>query len=715
MAFANLHHHTVYSILDGMDKVKDYVARVKELGQSACAVTDHGNMYGAVEFYKECAAQGIHPVIGCEVYVAKKSRFDKTAEGKGYYHLVLLCENGEGYRNLSKMVSLSNTEGFYYKPRVDRELLEKYHGGLIALSACVAGELARTAQESYEKAREVALWHEKVFGHGNYYMELQDHMDGSEAQAAANQTILRLHEETGIPIVATNDSHYTRAEDWEAHDVLLCMQTGKSYDDPDRMRYEGGQYYVKSEEEMLALFPYAKEAVENTQKIADRCTFGFEFGNYHIPIYTVPEGYSDAKSFLSELCEKGFKDRYAGNTYYTDAQRENALYTEEQKGDIHAQMLDELETIDKMGFVEYILIVWDYINWAREHDSPVGPGRGSAAGSKVCYCIGITNIDPVKYGLVFERFLNPERVSMPDIDVDFADRDYVIDEYVTEKYGKDCVSLIVTFQNMKAKAVIKDVGRTLGIPYAETDKVSKMIPDELKMTIEKAIEMNPELKSYYGNGDALVKKWFRYSMALENTPKSTSTHAAGVVIYPEKAEDCVPIARSKDGDATASYDMVQMEELGYLKMDFLGLRTLQVIKDAVEHVKRTHGIDVDIDAIDLNDKAVLDFIGTGKTSGVFQLESKGMQQFMHELRPQDFEDIIAGVSLYRPGPMDFIPDYIRGKAEPENVTYKTPMLEPILKATYGCIVYQEQVMQIFQKLAGYSMGQADNIRRAMSK
>ena len=705
MAFAHLHHHTCYSILDGMDKVEDYVGRVKELGQMAAAITDHGTMYGAVEFYKACKKEGINPVIGCEVYVAKGDRRDKTGKGRGYYHLVLLCENNEGYRNLSKLVSLSNTEGFYYKPRVDRELLERHHGGLIALSACVAGELARAAQRGYEEAKEVALWHDRVFGRGNYFLEMQDHKDGSEEQAKANQAIMRIHTETGIPIVATNDNHYARPEDAEAHEVLLCMQTKKTLDDPDHMVYEGGQYYVKSEEEMLALFPYAREAVENAQKIADRCRVELEFNNYHIPPFEAPEGYAGTKEYLAALCEEGFGRRYA----------RNPLYSGDEKERLHEEMLGELETIDRMGFVEYILIVWDYINWAREHGSPVGPGRGSAAGSKVCYCIGITNIDPARYGLVFERFLNPERVSMPDIDVDFSDRDYVINEYVKPKYGADCSSLIVTFQNMKARAVLKDVGRVLGIPYQETNRVSKMVPDEPKMTIRKALDLNPDLRRYLDEGDEMVGQWFRHAMALENTPKSTSTHAAGVVIYPEKAEDCVPIAMSKDGEPTASYDMVQMEELGYLKMDFLGLRTLQVIKDAVENVKRTRGVEVDVDAIDVNDPKVLEFIGTGRTSGVFQLESKGMQQFMRKLRPRDFEDVIAGVSLYRPGPMDFIPQYIEGKEDPGNVRYKCPQLEPILRATYGCIVYQEQVMQIFQQLAGYSMGQADNIRRAMSK
>ncbi|MDD6742682.1 MAG: DNA polymerase III subunit alpha [Roseburia porci] len=706
MAFVHLHTHTEYSLLDGSNKIKNYVARVKELGMTSAAITDHGVMYGVIDFYKECKNQGINPIIGCEIYVAPNSRFDReTNSGEDrYYHMVLLAENNIGYQNLIKIVSIGFTEGYYYRPRVDVETLEKYHEGIIALSACLAGEIPRyLVRGFYEEARETALKYERIFGKGNFFLELQDH--GIPDQKTVNAQLLRMSEETGIELVCTNDIHYTYKEDVEAHDVLLCIQTGKKITDEDRMRYEGGQYYVKSEEEMLQLFGYAKQAVENTARIAKRCHVEIEFGNYKIPKYEVPEGYASAYEFLSYLCEQGFDEKYRKNTEYTEA----------EKQDIYEKMQYELGIIQKMGFVEYILIVWDYINWCRTHDCWVGPGRGSAAGSKVCYCTGITNIDPVKYNLLFERFLNPERVSMPDIDVDFeyAER-YRAIEYVTEKYGKDSVTQIVTFGTMAARGVIKAVGKVLDFPYAEMDRVAKMIPAELNITIDKALTKNPEFRALYESNQSM-HDLIDMAKKLEGLPNHTSVHAAGVVIYPGIASDYVPLGRASDGSPTAEFNMVQLEELGLLKMDFLGLRTLTVLKDAVKNIKASKGIDVDIDHIDLNDKKVLDFIGTGKTEGVFQLESAGMQNFMKELRPQSFEDIVAGISLYRPGPMDFIPDYIKGKNNPQDIHYITPELESILEPTYGCIVYQEQVMQIVQKLAGYTMGQADNIRRAMSK
>ena len=706
MAFAHLHTHTEFSLLDGSNKIKDYVARVKELGMTSAAITDHGNMYGAIQFYKEAKAQGINPVIGCEIYVSPGSRFDRElgAGDDRYYHLVLLAENNTGYANLMKIVSIGFTEGYYYKPRVDFETLEKYHGGLIALSACLAGEIPRAIVAGQDnKAKETALYFKNLFGKDHFYLELQDH--GISDQKRINPLLVRMSQELGIDLVCTNDCHYTNAEDATAHDVLLCIQTGKLVSDEDRMRYDGGQYYVKSEAEMRQLFPYAQQAVDNTDRIAQRCRVEIEFGNYKIPKYEIPAGYESAWEFLNALCEKGFDEKY----------RNTGEYTPEQCEQIYKDMQYELGVIQKMGFVEYILIVWDYINWARTHDCWVGPGRGSAAGSRVCYCTGITNIDPVRYRLLFERFLNPERVSMPDIDVDFeyAER-YRAIEYVQEKYGQDSVTQIVTFGTMAARGVIKSVGKALDFPYSETDRLAKMVPMELNITIEKALQMNPELRGIY-ESDPQIHDMIEMCKRLEGLPNHTSVHAAGVVIYPGIASDYVPLGRANDGSPTAEYNMVQLEELGLLKMDFLGLRTLTVLKDAVKNVKQSRGIEIDIDHIDFNDKATLDFIGTGKTAGVFQLESGGMQNFMKELKPQSFEDIVAGISLYRPGPMDFIPDYIRGKNSGEEVVYATPMLKPILEPTYGCIVYQEQVMQIVQQLAGYTMGQADNIRRAMSK
>ena len=706
MAFTHLHVHTEYSLLDGSNKIKEYVARVKELGMNSAAITDHGVMYGVIDFYKAAKDAGINPIIGCEVYVAPNSRLDREL-GHGedrYFHMILLAENNKGYENLMKIVSIGFTEGYYYKPRVDFEILEKYHEGLIALSACLAGEIARyLVRGFYEEAKKIALKYEACFGKGNFFLELQDH--GIPNQRIVNAELMRLSQETGIELVCTNDVHYTYADDVDSHDVLLCIQTNKKVTDENRMRYDGGQYYVKSEEEMRKLFPYAIQALENTQKIADRCHVEIEFGNYKIPKYEVPSGFSSAKEFLVHICKEGFKEKYENNPEYTKEDCEK----------IYADMEYEISIIESMGFIEYILIVWDYIHWSKTHDCWVGPGRGSAAGSRVCYCTGITNIDPVKYNLLFERFLNPERVSMPDIDVDFEDAErYRAIEYVENKYGKDSVTQIVTFGRMAARGVIKAVGKALDFPYAEMDKLAKMVPMELNITIDKALQMNPEFRSVYEN-DRAMHDLIEMAKRLEGLPNHTSVHAAGVVIYPGIARDYVPLGRANDGSPTAEYNMIQLEELGLLKMDFLGLRTLTVIKDAVKNVKESKGIDIDIDHIDFNDKEVLEFIGTGKTAGIFQLESAGMQNFMKELKPESFEDIIAGISLYRPGPMDFIPDYVRGKNNRNEISYVTPELEEILEQTYGCIVYQEQVMQIVQKLAGYTMGQADNIRRAMSK
>ena len=698
MAFVHLHTHTEYSLLDGSNKIKEYVARVKELGMNAAAITDHGVMYGVIDFYKECHKQGIRPILGCEVYVAPGSRFDReTSHGEDrYYHLVLLAENNIGYQNLMKLVSIGFVDGYYYKPRIDMEVLEKYHQGLIALSACLAGEVPRYLQRGmYDEAKEIALHFQDIFGVGNYFLELQNH--GIEAQEYVNQELVRLSKETGIELVCTNDIHYTYAEDAEPHDVLLCIQTGKKLSDEDRMRYEGGQFYVKSEDEMRKLFPYAPQALENTQKIADRCDVTIEFGVTKLPHYRVPEGY-DSWTYLNKLCYDGLQERYGAGA-------------EELK----PRLEYELNTIRKMGYVDYFLIVWDFINYARTHDIPVGPGRGSAAGSLVSYTTGITNIDPIRYNLLFERFLNPERVSMPDIDIDFCfnRRGEVID-YVVEKYGKECVTQIVTFGTLKAKGVIRDVGRVLDLPYNYVDAIAKAVPDELNITLEMALNMSPDLKKMYDE-DPEVKKLIDTAQRLEGLPRHTGMHAAGVVISQKPMDEYVPLSRGGDGTITTQFVMTTIEELGLLKMDFLGLRTLTVIDDAVKLVKENHGVSLNMDAIDYNDKGVLDLISSGKTEGIFQLESAGMKNFMKELKPESLEDIIAGISLYRPGPMDFIPAYIRGKNDKDAITYDCPQLEPILAPTYGCIVYQEQVMQIVRDLAGYSMGRSDLVRRAMSK
>ena len=702
MSFTHLHVHTEYSLLDGSNKIKEYVARVKELGMTSAAITDHGVMYGVIDFYRTAKNAGIKPILGCEVYVAPRSRFDKVAgtTDDRYYHLVLLAENQKGYENLTKIVSKAFVEGYYYKPRVDMELLEEYHEGIIALGACLAGEVQKNLQRAmYQEAFEAAKRYERIFGKGNFFLELQDH--GMQEQAMVNQQLLRLSEETGIELVATNDVHYTYAEDEKPHDILLCIQTGKKLDDDNRMRYEGGQYYVKSEEEMKALFPYALEAVENTQKIADRCHVEIEFGVTKLPKYDVPEGYTSWE-YLNKLCFEGLQKHYG---------TPESKPTEE----LVERLNYELGVIQKMGYVDYFLIVWDFIKYAKDHDIMVGPGRGSAAGSIVSYCLGITNIDPIKYQLLFERFLNPERVSMPDIDIDFCfERRQEVIDYVVRKYGPDRVVQIVTFGTLLAKGVIRDVGRVMDLPYAFVDSIAKMIPQEPGITLEKALDMNSELKELY-NTDEQVKTLIDMSKRLEGLPRHSSMHAAGVVISQKSVDEYVPLSLGSDGSVTTQFTMTTLEELGLLKMDFLGLRTLTVIQNAVQLVEKNTGKKIDIDHLNYDDKAVLDSIGTGKTDGVFQLESAGMKSFMKELKPQSLEDIIAGISLYRPGPMDFIPQYIRGKNDQSSITYDCPQLEPILAPTYGCIVYQEQVMQIVRDLAGYTLGRSDLVRRAMSK
>ena len=705
MAFTHLHVHTEYSLLDGSNKIKEYVKRVKELGMDSAAITDHGVMYGVIDFYKEAKAAGIKPILGCEVYVAPNSRFDKEMTGgeDRYYHLVLLAENNTGYANLMKIVSKGFTEGYYYKPRVDMEVLRQYHEGIIALSACLAGEVQRYIVKGLiDEAEKTALKYEECFGKGNFFLEMQDH--GIPEQKLVNTELLKMSGKLDIPLVVTNDVHYTYAEDADSHDVLLCLQTGKKLADTDRMRYEGGQYYVKSEEEMKGLFPYAWEAVENTQRIADRCSVEIEFGVTKLPKYDVPKVY-DSWSYLNKLCDEGLKERYgdgslpAGDTGQT--LRERLDY--------------ELNVIRTMGYVDYFLIVWDFINYARENGIPVGPGRGSAAGSIVAYCLKITSIDPIRYNLLFERFLNPERVSMPDIDVDFCfERRQEVIDYVGRKYGADKVVQIVTFGTMAAKGVIRDVGRVMDLPYAYVDSIAKMIPGELNITIDRALEINPEFRTLY-NADEQVRRLIDMCRRLEGLPRHTSMHAAGVVICQKSADEFVPLSRGSDGSITTQFTMTTLEELGLLKMDFLGLRTLTVINDAVGMIEKDTGRHIDIDNIDYDDKAVLESLGTGRTDGVFQLESAGMRSFMKELKPKNLEDIIAGISLYRPGPMDFIPKYLKGKNSGEEITYACPQLEPILAPTYGCIVYQEQVMQIVRDLGGYTLGRSDLVRRAMSK
>ena len=698
MAFTHLHVHTEYSLLDGSSKIGELAARAKELGMDSMAITDHGVMYGVIDFYRAARAAGIKPIIGCEVYVSPGSRFDReTVHGEDrYYHLILLAENNTGYQNLMKIVSKGFVDGFYYKPRIDEEVMREYHEGIIALSACLAGEVPRYLEKGlYEEAKEAAKRHLEIFGEGNYFLELQDH--GIPLQRQVNQGIMRLSKELNIPLVATNDCHYINADDWEAHDILLCIQTGKKVSDENRMRYEGGQYYVKSEEEMRQLFPYAPEAIENTHKIAERCNVEIEFGVTKLPRFDVPDGY-DSWGYLNHLCDEGFALRYP-----------------DDDGTLRARLDYELGTIKSMGYVDYFLIVWDFINFAKSHGIAVGPGRGSAAGSIVAYCLKITDIDPIRYQLLFERFLNPERVSMPDIDVDFCyERRQEVIDYVVEKYGKDQVAQIVTFGTLAARGVIRDVGRVMDLPYSLCDQVSKMVPAELNITLDLALQKNPELKALY-ESDEQVKKLIDMSKRLEGLPRHTSMHAAGVVISRTSIDEYVPLSRGADGTIVTQFTMTTLEELGLLKMDFLGLRTLTVIQDAVKMIEKDYGVKLDLEHIDYDDKKVMDSLGTGKNEGVFQLESGGFKTFMKELKPTTLEDIIAGISLYRPGPMDFIPKYLKGKNDPASITYTCPQLEPILKPTYGCIVYQEQVMQIVRDLAGYTLGRSDLVRRAMSK
>ena len=698
MAFTHLHVHTEYSLLDGSSKIKELAARAKALGMDSMAITDHGVMYGVIDFYKAAKEVGIKPILGCEVYVSPGSRFDReTVSGEDrYYHLVLLAENLTGYQNLIKIVSKGFVDGFYYRPRVDYEILKEYHEGIICLSACLAGEVQRYLERGlYQQGKEAALKYQEIFGKGNFFLELQDH--GIMAQKTVNQALLRLSKELDMELVATNDIHYTFAEDAAAHDILLCIQTNTKVTDENRMRYEGGQYYCKSEEEMRELFPYAKEALDNTYKIAQRCNVEIEFGVTKLPKFEVPQGY-DSWGYLNKLCDDGMKKRYP-----------------EDDGTLRKRLEYELGVIHTMGYVDYFLIVWDFIHFAKSNGIMVGPGRGSAAGSIVSYCLEITDIDPIRYNLLFERFLNPERVSMPDIDIDFCfERRQEVIDYVVEKYGKDQVVQIVTFGTLAARGVVRDVGRVLDMPYNQCDAIAKMIPRDLGITLEKALKSSPDLRKAYQE-DEQVKYLIDMSRRLEGLPRHTSMHAAGVVISRTSVDNYVPLSKAADGTITTQFTMTTLEELGLLKMDFLGLRTLTVIQDAVKQVERNQGIYLDMDAIDYNDKQVLDSIGTGKDEGVFQLESSGMKGFMKELKPENLEDIIAGISLYRPGPMDFIPKYLKGKNQRGSITYDCPQLEPILSPTYGCIVYQEQVMQIVRDLAGYTLGRSDLVRRAMSK
>ncbi len=697
MSFVHLHTHTEYSLLDGSNKIKEYVKCVKELGMNAAAITDHGVMFGVIDFYREAKAAGIKPIIGCEVYVAPNSRLDRELTGgeDRYYHLVLLAENNTGYHNLMKIVSAGYTDGYYYKPRVDMEILNKYHEGIIASSACLAGEVARYIDKGmYEEAKSAAKKYLDCFGRGNYFLELQEH--GLDEQKIVNAALIRMSKELDIPLIVTNDIHYTYAEDAEAHDLLLCIQTGKKVTDTDRLKYKGGQFYVKSEEEMRELFPNCPEAYENTQKIADRCNVEMDFEKARLPQFDVPEGY-DSWSYLRKLCFEGLEKRYPDKT------------------ELHTERLEhELGIIKNMGFVDYFLIVSDFIHYAKSNGFYVGPGRGSAAGSIVSYCLEITNIDPIKYQLLFERFLNPERVSMPDIDVDFDEHRQEVIDYVVNKYGKEKVVQIVTFNKLKAKGAVRDVGRVLDLGYSFCDNIAKAVPNVLGITLQGALDLGGDLKKMY-DSDPQVKNVIDMAMRLEGLPRNSSTHPAGVVICPDVANELVPLARGTDGAIVTQYDKDVLEELGLLKMDFLGLITLTQIKDTVEFVYETTGEKIDLGKLDYNDINVYNYIGTGRTDGIFQLESSGMKNFMKELKPKCFEDVIAGISLYRPGPMDYIPEYIKGKNSKGPIEYDCPQLEPILSATYGVMVYQEQVMQIVRELGGYTYGQSDSVRRTMAK
>ncbi len=682
--FVHLHVHSEFSLLDGANRIKDLPVRAKELGMNAIAVTDHGTMFGTIDFYKACKANGVKPIIGCEVYVAPRTRFDKEPNiDNKYYHLILLAKNNEGYKNLAKLVSLGYVDGYYYKPRIDKEILEKYHEGLICCSACLGGEIAQSIlKDDLAKAEEIALWHKNIFGE-DYYLEVQSNT--LREQILVNQKLVELARKLNIPLVATNDSHYLKKEDYYNHEVLLCIQTGKRMTDEDRMKFQTNDFYIKSPEEMKEFFKNIPEALENTVKIAEKCNVDFEFGHTILPNYDVPEEFETHYDYIKKLCDDGILSRYGENP--TKEILDRAEY--------------ELSVIKKMGYVDYFLIVWDYINWAKSQGIPVGPGRGSGAGSIVAYAIGITDIDPIKYNLIFERFLNPERVSMPDFDVDFCyERRQEVIDYVSRKYGEDHVSQIITFGTMSARMVIRDVGRALDVSYAETDKLAKMIPNELHITIKKALEQNKELRELYEN-DNTIKQLLDIAMALEGLPRQASTHACGIVITKDPVDTYVPLY-VREGTISTQYIMTTLEELGLLKMDFLGLRTLTVIQDTINLVKHTRGINVEFDK-NMNDPKVYKLWQDGDSIGIFQFESQGMTNFMKELKPDCLEDIIAGVSLYRPGPMDQIPRYIANKQDPEHAVYTHPALKPILKVTYGCMVYQEQVMQIVRDLAGYSL------------
>ena len=696
MSFTHLHVHTQYSLLDGAALIKNLVARAKELSMEALAITDHGAMFGVVDFYKEAKKQGIKPIIGCEVYTAARSMGDKDPDkDKRQGHLVLLAENEEGYHNLIKIVSTGYTEGFYYKPRVDKEVLRSYSKGLIALSACLAGDVqGKLLNGDYEGAKKEALSLQEIFGKENFFLELQDH--GIEEQLEILPMMRRLGEETGIPFVVTNDVHYVRQEDAASHDVLLCIQTASNIDDENRMRFPNDQFYLKTPEEMSKLFPDIPEAVENTEKIARRCQFEFQFGELHLPEFHPPEG-KENRLYLRELCSQGLKKRYG-----------------ETSPELLERLEYELSTIEGMGYVEYFLIVWDFINYAKSQGIMVGPGRGSAAGSLVAYCLEITDIDPIRYGLLFERFLNPERISMPDIDIDFCyERRGEVIDYVIRKYGEDKVAQIITFNSMKARMAVRDVGRALNMTYGEVDAIAKKIPFELGMTIDRALEVSPELRADY-EGDKRVRTLIDTAKALEGMPRNPGMHAAGVVISQKSIREYVPLYMAEKGICT-QFTMGTIEELGLLKMDFLGLRTLTIIRDALEMIEKNHGVVINFSSMDYEDPVVYELISSGNTMGVFQLESSGMKQFMKNLHPDCFEDIVAGISLYRPGPMASIPTYIENKKNPAAIHYIDKSLEPILSVTYGCMVYQEQVMQIVRDLAGYTYGRSDLVRRAMSK
>ena len=700
MAFTHLHVHSEYSLLDGMSKINKAPEYVKSLGMDSLAITDHGVMFGIIDFYKSCKKSGIKPIIGCEVYVAPRTRFDKDPDrDRNMNHLILLAENMIGYKNLTKLVSAAFTEGFYFKPRVDKELLREHSEGIICLSACLAGAIPRKILNGdYSGAKAEALELRDIFGKDNFYLEIQNHF--LDDDKPATQGLVKLAEEIGAPLVATNDAHYIKRSDAKAHDVLLAIQTGSTVDDENRMRFANDEFYLKSESEMMELFPEHPEAIDNSHKIAERCNVEFEFGEYHLPEFIPPEGMTN-KDYLRKLCYDGLERRYG-----SEALQDGSTYRD--------RLESELEVIEKMGYVEYFLIVWDFIHYAKSNDIPVGPGRGSAAGSIVAYSLAITEIEPIKYNLIFERFLNPERVSMPDIDVDFCiDRRQEVIDYVVQKYGKDKVSQIITFGTLKAKAAVRDVGRALNASYAEADSIAKAIPAELGMTISKALDINRDLRARYET-EPLVKNILDMSMAVEGMPRHSSTHAAGIVISKMPLDEYVPLYMSDKGLAT-QFNMTTIEELGLLKMDFLGLRNLTMINEAIQLIKENHGVEIDFSKMDYDDPAVYEMISKGNTQGIFQLESAGMTEFMKNLNPSCFEDIVAGISLYRPGPMDSIPKYIENKKNPEKIKYVDPHLEPILNVTYGCMVYQEQVMQIVRELGGYSFGRSDLVRRAMSK